>query len=294
MIGTTNAVGSGGGLKSTDAILRVIAPAGSTVTISKGAVSKSDLGHENSDDSSVYDYYFIIHASQFDSVNPWTVTATLGADTATDTVIINSADEYDVKLSFRVPSEYQAVEYIQSNGSQYINTTIPAQYCSIDAQVYATEYQADAFILTSVSSAPRLCLADMNSSYTRVFYNGTQSSNQTVGTKMPLNTIVSVQAGAKPGEQFVTVNGTKTQNTNSDSPTMSGIFAMLRPYAATSSCLKTRIYYLKVYDTNGIMIGELYPCYRKADSVAGLWDRVNEVFLTNSGSGSFTVGGDIN
>jgi hypothetical protein len=289
-----NMIGGGGGLQSTDAILRVIAPAGSTVTISKGGVSKSDLGHENASDTSLYDYYFIIHASQFDSVNPWTVTATLGSNIDSDTIIIDVADEYDVALTYLVPPEYQAVEYIQSDGSQYINTTISAQYCSIDAQVYATEYIGDAFLLTSVSSAPRLCLVDTNGSNTRVFYNGTASEKITSGTKMPLNTIVSIQAGAKPNEQFVTVNGTRTAKTLSESPTMSGIFAILRPYASTSSCLKIRIYYLKVYDTSGNMIGELYPCYRKADSVAGLWDRVNEVFLTNAGNGSFTVGNDIN
>lgn len=97
---TLNMVGGGGGsLKATDAILRVIAPAGSTVTISKGGVSKSDLGHENADDHSLYDYYFIIHASQFDS-NPWTVTATLSGESASDTIVIDSADEYDIQLEY--------------------------------------------------------------------------------------------------------------------------------------------------------------------------------------------------
>lgn len=91
--------GGGGGLKSTDAILRVIAPAGSTVTISKGAVSKSDAGHENHDDATLYDYYFIIHASQFDST-AWTVTATLGTQSISESIVIDSADEYDVVLSY--------------------------------------------------------------------------------------------------------------------------------------------------------------------------------------------------
>lgn len=95
-----NMVGGGGSLSATDAILRVIAPAGSTVTISKGAVSKSDAGHENHDDATLYDYYFIIHASQFDSVNPWTVTAALGTQSISDTVIIDSANEYDVVISY--------------------------------------------------------------------------------------------------------------------------------------------------------------------------------------------------
>lgn len=106
MIGRVNA-GGGGGLQGTDAILRVIAPAGSTVTISKGGVSKSDLGHENAIDPTLYDYYFIIHQTQFDSINAWTVTATIGTATASDTIIIDSADEYDMTL---------LVLYIVQNG----------------------------------------------------------------------------------------------------------------------------------------------------------------------------------
>lgn len=92
----------GGSLKATDALLRVQAPAGSTVTISKGTTTKTDLGHENALDPTVYDYYFIIHQSQFDSVNPWTVTATLGSLSTTNTIIIDSADEYDMELTYRV------------------------------------------------------------------------------------------------------------------------------------------------------------------------------------------------
>lgn len=98
MIGRTNT--GGGGLIDTDAILRVSAPAGSVVTITKGGVTKSDHGHENAEDHTLYDYYFIIHQSQFDSQNAWTVTATLNGDTATDTIIISSSDEYDVVLSY--------------------------------------------------------------------------------------------------------------------------------------------------------------------------------------------------
>lgn len=114
MIGRVNA-GGGGGLQSTDAILRVIAPAGSTVTISKGGVSKSDAGHENKDDNTLYDYYFIIHQSQFDSVNPWTVTATLGSDTKSNTVIIDSADEYDLILLYG--------DYYYDSGDEFVDIT---------------------------------------------------------------------------------------------------------------------------------------------------------------------------
>ena len=113
MIGRVNA-GGGGSLQATDAILRVIAPAGSTVTISKGGVSKSDLGHENAADTSLYDYYFIIHASQFDSVNPWTVTASLGAQSISDTIVVDSADEYDLTLLYTL--------YLIKNGASQVGS----------------------------------------------------------------------------------------------------------------------------------------------------------------------------
>lgn len=94
--------GSGGGITDTDAILRVQAPAGSTVTITKGAVTKTDNGHENADDNTIYDYYFVIHQSQFDSINPWTITATLSMKTATETIIIDSPYDYFVTIVYEV------------------------------------------------------------------------------------------------------------------------------------------------------------------------------------------------
>ena len=100
MIGRTNAFsGGGGGCADTDAMCRVIAPAGSTVTFSRGAVTKTSTGHQNADDASVYDYYFIVPSSAFSS-SPWTVTGTLGVDTDTRIIVIDSAYEYDVQLIY--------------------------------------------------------------------------------------------------------------------------------------------------------------------------------------------------
>lgn len=93
-------VGFGGSLKETDALLRVQAPAGSLVTIKKGSVTKSDEGHENANDHTLCDYYFIIHQSQFDSVNAWEVEATLGKANAIVNVLIHESDEYDVVISY--------------------------------------------------------------------------------------------------------------------------------------------------------------------------------------------------
>lgn len=285
MIGTTNAVGSGGGLKATDAILRVIAPAGSTVTISKGTVSKSDLGHENSDDSSVYDYYFIIHASQFDSVNPWTVTATLGGDSASDTVIIDSADEYDVILSYLLPPEYQLVEYIESTGTQYINSghNITANdYVEIHGQLTATQASNEFCGVSTSAGGARFLIQGSNANKIE-FNNGT---SVLTSSAVSLNTDLVISVGS----QFK-VNGSVVNNSTIKANTRPLYLFGENNLGTAGSFGKVRIQYMLI-QTNGVTQREFYPCYRKADSVAGLYDLENDVFYTNSGSGSFVVGGN--
>lgn len=194
---TLNMVGGGGGeLLPTDAILRVQAPANSTVTITKGTTTKTDLGHENADDHTVYDYYFIIHQSQFDPVNPWTVTATLGTDTASSTIVIDAADEYDVVLNYNlVLFDYGVTDYTfqayrtassyGSGGVQFANdymqvwakwaeaaaSTATWAYCTttVDASKYSTveiEYTSSASSTLAV----------------RATYNGANLASTTVAT----------------------------------------------------------------------------------------------------------------
>lgn len=91
--------GGGGGLKDTDAVLIVSVPTGSTVTATKGGVTLTPTIWVQNADNTLDTAIFSVKASTFDS-NPWTVTATLNGDTASDTVVIDSAKEYDVELSF--------------------------------------------------------------------------------------------------------------------------------------------------------------------------------------------------
>ena len=167
--------GGGGSLKATDAILRVIAPAGSTVTISKGGASKSDAGHENHDDATLYDYYFIIHQSQFDSVNPWTVTATLGADTATDTVIIDSADEYDLVMSYWDGELYDSGnEYTAVTGGWTVLNGVGMLTKNASSMVSATSSTSDASIVGMLAFDPSIL-----ANYTT--YNIEISANSSAG-----------------------------------------------------------------------------------------------------------------
>ena len=97
---TLNMVGGGGKLKNTDAILSVTVPTGSTVTATKGAITLLPTIWTKASDNTLDVALFIIKASLFDDQNSWTVTATLGGDTASDTIVIDAAEEYDMVLSY--------------------------------------------------------------------------------------------------------------------------------------------------------------------------------------------------
>lgn len=107
--------GSGGSLKDTDAILTVTVPTGSTVTAVKGGVTLTPTMWVQAANVTQDCALFVIAPTQFDSVNPWTVTATLGTDSATATVLINSNKQYDMELSYHY--------YLYNRGNQYTDIT---------------------------------------------------------------------------------------------------------------------------------------------------------------------------
>ena len=100
MIGRTN-TGGGGKIKDTNAILTATVPTGSTVTMTKGGVTLTPTMWVQAADSTLDCALFEIPANMFDSQNAWTVTATLGTDTASNTVTIGTNKQYDLFLSYK-------------------------------------------------------------------------------------------------------------------------------------------------------------------------------------------------
>ena len=289
MIGRTNT--GGGGLSDTDALLRVVAPAGSLVTITKGTLTKTDHGHENASDPLTYDYYFIIHQSQFDSINAWTVTATLNGQTASNTIIIDASDEYDLVMSYHVPVEYQEVDYLEGTGTQYIATGAdPTSTTEIDI-VYAlttTTQTVDSAVIGTGKSGTAGAEISMykgsGSALTARYYTSTVA--------LPFDTNKHTVSMAPTG---VTIDGTTTAISPSYVAIGSKGFSLFaKTWSNTTNVYynKCRIYYCQIRN-GSIVLRTLYPCYRKADSVAGMWDAENSVFYTNNGSGTFVVGGNV-
>ena len=112
MIGETN-INGGAGLNGTGALLKIKSETGSIVTVSKGSYSKIIKTSQLDPDDGKQSYWFF----QTADFGEWTVTATSGTDTVSDTVTIDSNKQYDVELSFNL--------YLLKNGKfQYEYTVI--------------------------------------------------------------------------------------------------------------------------------------------------------------------------
>lgn len=96
---TRRSSGGGGGPTSSDAILTVTVPTGSTVTAAKGGTTLAPTMWVQAADATLECALFVIAPALFDSVNPWTVTATLGTDSETATVTIDSNKQYDLSMA---------------------------------------------------------------------------------------------------------------------------------------------------------------------------------------------------
>lgn len=155
-----NMVGGGGGsLKDTDAILTVNVPTGSTVTMTKGGVTLTPTMWVQAADPTLDCALFVISPSLFDAVNAWTVTATLGTNTASDTVTISTNKQYDISVfppvSLFKSGEGQIIPLSsgnQRNASISIDTNaITVNYsANVDFQVYCCN--ATAIDITEYSS----------------------------------------------------------------------------------------------------------------------------------------------
>lgn len=92
--------GGGGGPSASDAILTVSVPTGSTVTATKGGVTLTPTMWVQAAYPTLDCALFVIAPNLFDTVNAWTVTATLSTDTASDTIIISTNNQYSVSFNF--------------------------------------------------------------------------------------------------------------------------------------------------------------------------------------------------
>ena len=137
---TMNMVGGGGsGIPGNRAVLVARIPSGSTVTATKGGVVLTPMMwvSETYPDQDIA--LFVFTPAQFDSVNPWTITATDGTETASETVLITTNKEYEVELTYTL--------FYYKDGN--LETAVTGGW---DARTSATVFRSDRIEINTVPS----------------------------------------------------------------------------------------------------------------------------------------------
>lgn len=198
----------------------------------------------------------------------------------------------------QLPSEYQQVEWIKSTGTQYLDSGISCANgikCQYKALFNSYGYLCGAH---GLSNPYGRCGSYVHSDKKWEFgYGNTYNKAGTAD----LNILYEVEYKTTYNDAYLKVKGgiydDWTQIYTASSQTVSTLNAMIfsQQYAITYGEPKTQavLYYLKIYDSNDVLQGDFVPCYRKSDDEVGLYNLVNDTFITNLGTGTLEKGGDV-
>lgn len=202
-----------------------------------------------------------------------------------------------IEFISQLPTEYQEVEYIQSSGTQYIDTGVVA------TSGFEIDIKINIDTVTG-SMAPILYAHEPSEPYKRNFIAYTSSKKMEIdaGDKITQTSVTLtgddvIKASNVENNFYLTVNGTNytpTVTTAASNLEYSGrTMHLLHGNGYDVGYTSGKVYYCKI-TVDGTLVRSFVPCYRKSDNVAGLYDLVNNVFYTNAGSGVFAVGADSN
>ena len=194
-----------------------------------------------------------------------------------------------------LPYEYVAVEYIQSSGTQYINTQYIAKNNSGIEVEYAYVSSGNAGVCGIYqSSEPRTDTLFITTN------SGQTSSNVFMASRgNTVDTSVSIAIGTKytSSINFLNDNSLKLNGTSYGSNGTNGVVSRAiilcgRDSGGSYALSSIKLYRCRISEGN-VIVRDLVPCYRRSDTTIGMYDVANKVFYTNAGSGSFTKGSDV-
>lgn len=197
-----------------------------------------------------------------------------------------------------LPSGYTQVDYIQSSGTQYIDTGFKAtpktkieatvqftQVTPAQQRVFGNSYrETDGLVFTTyISGNGYFAWACQNNTGNWTSTGITADTNKHTFTMDSLNNLFSLD------NYNATITSERTNNS---------VNTMLLLSYRNSAGVPIAFPYLKFYSTkiydNNVLVRDFIPCYRNSDNVVGLYDLVNNVFYTNQGTGVFTYGSVVN
>ena len=203
--------------------------------------------------------------------------------------------------SRNLPSAYQQVEWVcaASGVKAYIDLGFHFdEGCKIEIEIFYTKQSARAFCFgvaedsdgkrfMLICEGDTIYIASKNSSGTSLFWSpvcatGYNKMVITTGSTMTVKNETSGESVTRDFKQGMVMSANHH------------LFAhMYNGSLRYDTGAERKIGRFSYWDKNGVLICDLYPCYRKSDGVIGMYDAARNRFFTNMGGGSFTKGSDV-
>lgn len=178
-----------------------------------------------------------------------------------------------------LPEGYQQVEYIESTGTQYIDTGFkPNQDTKVE--IYGQQVSYNYNSLFGVN--PLFVVTSSGGKYAFRYNNTTFATSV---SSLGIAKLVLDKNNAYINDVLVNTFSAGTFQATYNAC----LFARANAGGGIEEKGSSKIYYAKIWD-NGTLIRDFIPCYRKSDNEIGMYDLVNNVFYTNQGTGEFLKG----
>lgn len=181
-----------------------------------------------------------------------------------------------------LPKGYTQLEYIQSSGTQYVDTNVkPTQAFLLDISIQT---------LQTTSGGIAVSDQTWGTNGFGVWCNAAAFGSQ---TKQSLSLYNDAPIVIKLSQSGLFLNGSSIWTVNSETFTVPAnmyLFALNRN-GVISEKLTGKLYSCKLYD-NATLIRDFIPCKNDAGAI-GLYDLVNSKFYGNAGTGVFIPGPEV-
>ena len=191
-----------------------------------------------------------------------------------------------------LPREYRPLKYIQSTGTQYIDTGVNAKSTlktDIYFEVVDKTQGGHIFGGRTVTSGGRGYGVYLPTSGGIGFDYETRLSSNVSTTNGYRYRVVKDGAS-----NTLYVNGVQSYTGNNTAATFNlnvaiALFYMKDSNTSFNASVKCKVFDFKIYD-GGVPVRDFYPAIRKSDNKPGMYDRITKQFFVNQGTGEFNYG----
>lgn len=186
-----------------------------------------------------------------------------------------------------LPNGYTQLEYIQSSGTQYIDTGFkPNQNSRVtcDFEYTSSVEEQTIFMSRRTSAQDQFGLFHNESGWTFRYGEGSSVDN-TIGIMDRI--LLDINKNVATLNEVKLTNGTATFNTN-----VNLMLFVRNTNGKLNNYAIAKLYACSIYSDETTIIRNFIPC-KNSSGVIGLYDTVNSQFYANAGTGTFIAGPEV-